>query len=54
MTAALTRALLDEGCDVVTLGLYADNPAARAMYDALQFRDDHRFTSGVLLQRGRW
>jgi predicted GNAT family acetyltransferase len=54
VTATLTRALLASGCDVVTLGLYADNLAGRALYDALGFRDDHRFTSGRLVQRTRW
>jgi GNAT superfamily N-acetyltransferase len=54
VTAAATRVLLAEGCDVVTLGLYADNAAGRALYDRLGFADDHRFTSGRLLQRTRW
>jgi GNAT superfamily N-acetyltransferase len=54
VTAALTRRLLAEGCDLVTLGMYADNDAGRAMYDALGFRGDHRFTSGLLKVRGRW
>jgi ribosomal protein S18 acetylase RimI-like enzyme len=54
VTAALSRDLLDEGCDVVTLGMYADNVYGRAMYDRLGFADDHRFTSGPLLTRGRW
>lgn len=54
VTAALTRRLLADGCDVVTLGLYADNAAGRALYDALGFADQHRFTSGPLVQRGRW
>jgi ribosomal protein S18 acetylase RimI-like enzyme len=54
VTAALTRALLAEGCDLVTLGMYADNAAGRAMYGALGYADDHRFTSGPLLVRGRW
>jgi ribosomal protein S18 acetylase RimI-like enzyme len=54
VTAALTRRLFDEGCDMVTLGLYADNTYARGMYDALGFADAHRFTSGPLLVRGRW
>lgn len=54
ITAALTRAMFAEGCDVVTLGLYADNDAGRGVYDAVGFRDEHRFTSGPLLQRGRW
>jgi ribosomal protein S18 acetylase RimI-like enzyme len=54
VTASLTRQLFDEGCDVVTLGMYADNPEGRALYDALGFRDDHPFTSGPLVVRGRW
>ena len=54
VTAALTRRLFEEGNDVVTLGMYADNPQARALYDALGFRDDHPFTSGPLVVRGRW
>ena len=54
VTAALTRQLFDEGNDVVTLGMYADNPEGRALYDALGFRDDHPFTSGPLVVRGRW
>ena len=54
VTAALTRRLFEEGKDVVTLGMYADNPAGRALYDALGFRDEHRFTSGPLVVRGRW
>jgi len=54
VTAALTRQLFEEGLDIVTLGMYADNPQGRALYDALGFRDDHPFTSGPLLVRGRW
>ncbi|MDP9465937.1 MAG: GNAT family N-acetyltransferase [Actinomycetota bacterium] len=54
VTAALTRQLFEEGKDVVTLGMYADNPQGRALYDALGFRDDHPFTSGPLVVRGRW
>lgn len=54
VTAALTRRLLQEGNDLVTLGMYADNAAGRALYDSLGFVDDHRFTSGPLLVRGRW
>ena len=54
LTAALTRRLLDEGCDLVTLGMYADNDAARAVYDALGWRAEHRFTSGPLQVRSRW
>lgn len=54
VTAALTRQLLDDGNDLVTLGMYASNAAGRAVYDALGYVDDHRFTSGPLLVRGRW
>ena len=54
VTAALTRQLFDDGCDLVTLGMYADNSTGRAMYDALGYADEHRFTSGPLLVRGRW
>ena len=54
VTAALVRQLFADGNDLVTLGMYATNEAGRAMYDALGFVDDHRFTSGPLLVRGRW
>lgn len=54
VTAALTRTLLREGCDVVTLAMYADNAVGRRLYDALGFADEHRWTSGPLLVRGRW
>jgi len=54
VTAAVTRRLFDEGCDLVTLGMYADNEHGRRLYDALGFHDDHRFTSGPLRIRDRW
>ncbi|MBC7374130.1 MAG: GNAT family N-acetyltransferase [Frankiales bacterium] len=54
ITAALARRMFAADCDLVTLGMYADNAVARRMYDTLGFRDDHRFTSGPLLVRGRW
>ena len=54
ITAALTRQLFADGCDLVTLGMYATNAAGRAVYDALGFADDHRFSSGPLLVRSRW
>lgn len=54
VTAALSRQLFEEGCDVVALGMYADNAFGRRMYDELGFADTHPFTSGPLLVRGRW
>ncbi|MDP9436340.1 MAG: GNAT family N-acetyltransferase, partial [Actinomycetota bacterium] len=54
VTAGLTRRLFDGGADLVTLGMYADNTAGRALYDGLGWRDEHRFTSGALLVRSRW
>ena len=54
VTAALTRTLFREGCDVVTLAMYADNAVGRRLYDGLGFSDEHRWTSGPLLVRGRW
>jgi GNAT superfamily N-acetyltransferase len=54
VTAALTRRLFEQGSDLVTLGMYADNAVGRALYDALGYMDDHPFTSGPLLVRGRW
>lgn len=54
VTAALSRRLLEEGCDVVTLGMYAHNDAGRAMYRGLGMKDDHLFTSGPLQVRSRW
>ena len=54
VTAALVRQLLEGGDELVTLGMYADNAHARAVYDALGFADEHPFTSGPtrLLERG--
>lgn len=54
VTAALMRRLFADGCDLVTLGLYASNTAGRALYDHLGMADDHRFTSGPLQVRSRW
>lgn len=54
VTAAFARLLFAEGCDLVTLGMYATNTAGRALYDALGFADDHGFTSGPLQVRSRW
>lgn len=46
VTAALTRRLVTGGATLVTLGVYADNAAGRALYDRLGFADTHHFTSG--------
>ena len=54
VTAALSRRMFADGCDVVTLGMYASNTAGRALYDRLGMRDEHRFTSGPLQVRSRW
>ena len=54
VTAALSRRMFAEGCDVVTLGMYASNEAGRAMYRGLGMKDDHLFTSGSLQIRSRW
>ena len=54
VTAAMARRLFADGCDVVTLGMYADNTAGRALYDALGMHADHAFTSGPLRIRARW
>lgn len=54
VTAALTRTLFAEGCDLVSLGMYADNTAGRALYRSLGLRDDLLWTSGALQVRSRW
>lgn len=48
ITAWAVRRLRREGCDVVTLGVYAGNTAALRMYDRLGFAFGHALTSGVL------
>ncbi len=54
VTAELTNRMFAEGMDLVTLGMYADNTAGRALYRHLGMRNDHRFTSGLLQVRSRW
>lgn len=54
VTASLTRRLFEEGCDLVTLGMYADNTAGFALYGSLGMHNDHHFTSGPLQVRSRW
>lgn len=47
VTAELTCRLFDS-CDVVTLGMYSDNDAARRMYVRLGYTDVIAFSSGPL------
>ncbi len=54
VTAGLMRRMFSEGCDLVTLGMYADNSPGRALYDHLGMKDEHRWTSGPLQVRSRW
>lgn len=54
VTARLMRDLFADGCDLATLGMYAENTAGRALYDHLGMADAHRFTSGPLQVRSRW
>lgn len=53
VTSSLIRDLFAEGCDVVTLGMYADNVAGKALYDRLGMHE-RGFTSGKLRIRSRW
>ena len=46
--AAGHRDALADGRPAVTLGMYADNDAARALYSGLGFVATHRHTSGPL------
>ncbi|HZE32000.1 MAG TPA: GNAT family N-acetyltransferase [Actinoallomurus sp.] len=48
ITAWAMRRMFAEGCDVVTLGVYADNAVGLRMYDRLGFTVDRAMTSGVL------
>jgi ribosomal protein S18 acetylase RimI-like enzyme len=49
VTAWITRQLLALGHPVVTLGMYADNDAARRMYHRLGYVDTHHFASGAFV-----
>lgn len=53
VTADLTRQFFDAGMDLVTLGMYADNTAGRALYEHLGMQN-RPFTSGPLQVRSRW
>jgi ribosomal protein S18 acetylase RimI-like enzyme len=48
ITAWAMRRLFAEGCDIVTLGVYADNKPGIRMYDRLGFTVDRAMTSGTL------
>lgn len=48
LCGAVTRDAFAEGRPAVTLGMYSDNAAARAVYTALGFVATHRHTSGPL------
>jgi ribosomal protein S18 acetylase RimI-like enzyme len=53
VTSALMGDLFAQGCDVVTLGMYASNTAGRALYDRLGMHE-RGYTSGRLRIRSRW
>lgn len=48
ITAWAVRRLFAGGCDVVTLGVYADNAVGLRMYDRLGFTVDRAMTTGLL------
>lgn len=48
LTTWITRRFFAEGAEMVTLGMYAGNDAARALYERLGFTCHHRFTAGAL------
>lgn len=41
----MIRQYLDEGAEIITLGMYTDNIAGRRFYDRLGFTREHEFTS---------
>nr|WP_284287195.1 GNAT family N-acetyltransferase [Angustibacter aerolatus] len=49
VTAAVSRRALQHGAEVVTLGMYADNVAARRVYQRLGFHCRHHWSSRRLL-----
>jgi ribosomal protein S18 acetylase RimI-like enzyme len=48
ITAWAMRRMFAEGCDVVTLGVYADNAVGLRMYDRLGFTVDRALTTGLV------
>lgn len=53
ITARATRWLLTDGHDSVTLGMYAENNAARGVYERLGFTVLHRLASGAVSDEAR-
>lgn len=53
LTAWVTRQMLAEGADWVTLGMYADNDPARRLYESPGFSCTHRFSSVVIIHSSR-
>lgn len=49
VTAVATRAVLEAGAPVCTLGMYADNAPARRVYARLGYRCEHQFSSRALV-----
>jgi ribosomal protein S18 acetylase RimI-like enzyme len=52
ITAWAMRRMFEEGCDVVTLGVYSDNDVALRMYDRLGFTVDRAMTSALVKTPG--
>lgn len=52
ISAWLTRQILADGAPRVTLGMYADNDAARRLYHRLGYADSHHWASGRFLNLG--
>lgn len=53
ITAWAARRMFEEGCDVITLGVYSDNHVGRRMYDGLGFTVNRALTSGTLADARR-
>jgi predicted GNAT family acetyltransferase len=45
LIAWVARQYVEEGAEIVTLGMYADNTAGRRLYEQLGFACEHAFTS---------
>lgn len=48
LTTWVTREILREGANMVTLGMYADNDKARRFYQRLGFTCEHRFSTAIV------